>query len=116
MEQPVLPLANFSSNVTEGCVPLDVQFNDLSENTTERYWNFGDGTYSTEMDPTHTYSVAGNYSVNLTVSNANGTASKTATINVLQAASQVLVRSSSSGSSGGSSHNSGSGGGWRWLS
>ena len=87
MEQPVLPLANFSSNVTEGYVPLDVQFNDLSENTAERYWNFGDGTNSTEMDPKHTYSVEGNYSVNLIVSNKNGTASKTATITVLQVTS-----------------------------
>ena len=59
---------------------LDVQFNDLSENIAERYWNFGDGTSSTETDPIHTYSVAGTYTVNLTVSNENGTASKTATI------------------------------------
>lgn len=86
LEQPVLPIANFNSNITEDYVPLDVQFTDLSENATEWNWDFGDSTYSTEMNPTHTYSAAGNYSVNLTVGNANGTASKSAPINVLQAA------------------------------
>ena len=49
----------------------------------------------------HTYSAAGTYSVNLTVSNKNGTASKTATITVLTPGS----------SGGGSSVASGGGGG-----
>jgi chitinase len=48
------------------------------------------------------YTNAGNYIVNLTVSNKNGTASKTATIN---------VQTENSGDSGGSSHSSGGGGG-----
>jgi PGF-pre-PGF domain-containing protein len=111
LEQPVLPVANFSSNVTEGYVPLDVQFTDLSENSTEWSWDFGDGANSTEMNPMHTYLVAGNYSVNLTVSNVNGTASKTAQINVLQAASSVSDGSSSGGSSSSGSSSSGGGGG-----
>jgi len=105
LEHPGLPVANFSSNVIEGYVPLKVQFNDLSENVVERYWNFGDETGSTEKDPLHTYSVAGDYIVNLTVSNENGTASKTTTINVSTASD------SSSDSNGGSSHSSGGGGG-----
>ncbi len=104
LEQPGLPIAKFSSNVAEGYVPLNVQFNDLSENVVERYWNFGDGNNSTKMDPIHTYSIAGTYTVELTVSNESGTASKTAVINVL------TPDSSSSGSSGGSSHSSSTGG------
>ncbi|MGB9940207.1 PGF-pre-PGF domain-containing protein [Methanosarcina sp.] len=105
LEQPGLPVANFRSNVIEGYVPLYVQFYDLSENIAERYWNFGDGTGSTEINPVHTYSVAGTYTVNLTVSNGNGTASKIAAINVLTSSS------SSGGTSGGSSHSSSGGGG-----
>jgi PKD repeat protein len=35
----------------------------------EYEWNFGDGTTSTEMNPTHTYSEDGLYQVDLTVSN-----------------------------------------------
>ncbi|AKB43006.1 PKD domain-containing protein [Methanosarcina vacuolata] len=78
----LLPLANFGSNVTSGYAPLSVQFTDKSENATGWDWNFGDGTNSTEQNPVHTFSVAENYTVNLTVSNAYGTDSKLATIRV----------------------------------
>ncbi|MGB9940735.1 PKD domain-containing protein [Methanosarcina sp.] len=81
---PVLPVANFSANKTEGFAPLSVQFNDSSENETSVNWDFGDGTNSTEQSPIHTYSATGNYSVNLTASNKNGTASKSGTIIVLE--------------------------------
>lgn len=101
LEQPGLPEANFSSNVTEGYVPLDVKFTDISENTTKWSWVFGDGGISTDQNPTHIYSAAGTYTVNLTVSNANGTNSKLATITVTQQSS----------SSGGSSHSSSGGSG-----
>jgi YVTN family beta-propeller protein/beta propeller repeat protein len=84
-EAPETPIVNFSSSVSEGYFPLTVQFTDLSENVTERYWDFGDGTNSTEQNPTHIYSSAGTYLVNLTATNKNGTDSKTATINVLKA-------------------------------
>ena len=83
--EPILPVANFSTNVTNGYVPLSVEFTDLSQNTTSRNWGFGDGDTSTEQNPMHTYSTAGTYTVNLTVSNTNGTNSKTTTINVLKA-------------------------------
>ncbi|AKB46497.1 cell surface protein [Methanosarcina sp. Kolksee] len=78
----LLPLANFGSNVTSGYAPLSVQFTDKSENAIGWDWNFGDGTNSTEQNPVHTFSVAENYTVNLTVSNAYGTDSKLATIRV----------------------------------
>ena len=70
--QSVLPVANFSSNVTKGYAPLSVQFSNLSENTTEWNWDFGDGTNSTNKDPIHIYSKAGKYNVTLTVKNVNG--------------------------------------------
>ena len=82
LNYPIYPAADFSSNVTEGYAPLTVQFTDLSENVTEWNWDFGDGTYSTEKNPIHTYSTAGIYKVKLTVINENGTDSKLAKINV----------------------------------
>ena len=78
-----LPVAKFSTNVTNGYVPLTVQFTDRSTNATGREWNFGDGATSTGLNPTHTYRAAGIYTVNLTVSNAVGTNSMLATINIL---------------------------------
>jgi len=68
--QTVLPVANFSSNFTIGYTPLSVQFTDLSDNATGWNWDFGDGNISTEQNPMHTYSVAGNYTVNLIATNA----------------------------------------------
>ena len=52
-----------------------VQFIDLSGgNIQSYYWDFGDGFYSNEKDPTHVFSEAGYYYITLTV---NGVASKT---------------------------------------
>ncbi len=83
--QPVLPVANFTSNVTSGSAPLTVQFNDTSLNETSgRTWTFGDGAPSTtDANPIHTYYNAGTFIVNLTAINANGTnnTSKTITVN-----------------------------------
>ena len=78
-----LPVAKFSTNVTNGYVPLTVQFTDLSTNATRQVWNFGDGATSTGLKPMHTYLAAGVHIVNLTVSNAVGTDSMLATINIL---------------------------------
>ncbi len=75
-----LPLANFDSNTSSGYAPLSIQFTDHSEKVTQWDWNFGDGATSSEHSPAHTYFSAGNYNVNLTVSNANGTNSKTLNI------------------------------------
>src|SRR5664280_963943 len=82
--QPVYPVANFNTNVTSGYAPLSVQFNDLSENANAWNWDFGDGVNSTDQNPTHTFSAAGNYTINLTASNGNGTSSKLGTITVLE--------------------------------
>jgi PGF-pre-PGF domain-containing protein len=83
-QEKVFPVADFSSNVTSGYAPLDVQFTDLSKNATGWYWDFGDGITSTEQNPLHNYSAAGKYIVNLTVINSNGTASRLGIITVLQ--------------------------------
>ena len=80
--QPVFPVADFSTNVSNGFAPLSVQFTDNSENTTIWNWDFGDGANSTDRNPVHTYLSTGNFAVNLTVSNGNGTDSKFTTINV----------------------------------
>ena len=85
-EEPVsvVPVANFSSNVTSGTAPLTVQFTDSSENATSWNWDFGDGMNSTDQNPMHTYSTAGNYTVNLTASNGNRHESTFANITVLE--------------------------------
>jgi len=68
-----LPVADFSANRTSGKVPLSVQFTDSSQNNVTSWsWQFGDGTTSIEQNPVHTYTVAGDYTVTLTVTNECG--------------------------------------------
>ncbi|MDY9926727.1 NosD domain-containing protein [Methanosarcina sp.] len=76
--QPVFPIADFSTNVSSGYVPLSVLFTDLSQNATSRVWDFdNDGVAdSTGKTPVNIYPVSGTYTVNLTVSNENGTSSR----------------------------------------
>jgi PKD repeat protein len=80
---PVLPTANFTRNVTSGYVPLDVQFTDLCENTTNLQWNFGDGSSNvSDANPEHVFMNSGLFNVVLTAYNDNGSASTTQTITV----------------------------------
>ncbi|WP_455709795.1 outer membrane protein assembly factor BamB family protein [Methanosarcina mazei] len=68
-----VPEAAFSANVKSGKLPFSVQFTDQSTNTpTSWLWDFGDGANSTEQNPSHIYTSAGTYTVNLTVANAAG--------------------------------------------
>ena len=98
------PSSNFYSNVTDGDVPLTVQFYDISTGSPDSWrWNFGDGTDSTEQNPMHTYFSVGTYEVNLVVSNAKGTSSKTVAITVLgNSSSDGSSKNGGSGSGGGS--------------
>jgi len=63
-----------------------VYFTDMSivtgATTATYYWDFGDGTTSTEQNPVHTYKKAGKYFVRLTVTAGGKTASVTKTITI----------------------------------
>ncbi|NTW24685.1 MAG: PKD domain-containing protein, partial [Lentimicrobium sp.] len=56
----------------------------ISKNITSWQWNFGDGGTSTQQNPTHTYTLAGTYTVSLTVSDGSisNTETKTSYITV----------------------------------
>ena len=60
-------VASFSADNTFGYAPLEVRFTNTSQNSTQSYWNFGDGFTSTVPNPIHTYDNAGVYSASLTV-------------------------------------------------
>ncbi len=60
--------AGFFAEPVSGAPPLTVQFIDRSSGpVTSWFWEFGDGTTSSEQSPEHTYAEQGRYSVALTV-------------------------------------------------
>ncbi|MEO0898608.1 MAG: gliding motility-associated C-terminal domain-containing protein [Bacteroidota bacterium] len=67
-----IPIAEFTPDVTEGFIPLDVTFNNTSRGANTYTWNFGDGNGSDEASPTHSYLSAGEFTVSLTADNGFG--------------------------------------------
>ncbi len=90
-----IPVVNFSGTPTSGCVPLNVQFTDLSSagtsTITQWLWDFGDGTTGTAQNPAHTYSAAGNYNVTLRVTTAAGCPRTLTKNNYVQASNGVVA-------------------------
>ncbi len=80
-----IPVAAFLASPASGYAPLTVNFSDKSTGSlTSWKWSFGDGTYSTQQNPVHTYVQNGTYTVTLTASNKAGsdTMTKASYINV----------------------------------
>ncbi len=118
------PVANFSSNVISGTVPLSVTFTDTSTGSPTTWnWNFGDRTSnSTVKNPTHQYSSAGTYTVTLTASNTAGRSTATKPSYIKVAPVQRPVANFSSSTTSGtvplnvafSDTSTGSPTSWRW--
>jgi PKD repeat protein len=73
--------ADFDATPTTGNSPLAVDFTDASasnvEDITGWLWDFGDGATSVEQNPSHSYAVAGDYTVSLAVTTAHMQGTKT---------------------------------------
>ena len=71
------PSPAFSATPVSGNSPLTVAFTDLSTGNPDAWtWSFGDGSISSEKNPSHTYTAAGTYTVSLAVANSGGSATK----------------------------------------
>lgn len=72
-------LSMFTHDATPGCAPLAVNFTNSSTGGTDYLWDFGDGTTSTDVSPSHTYinqsGVLQVVTISLTVSNWAGCSS-----------------------------------------
>jgi len=80
------PQVSVSADPTQGSIPLEVTFtsdaSDPDGGELEYSWDFGDGGTSDEPNPVHTYTEAGAYEAELTVTDEDGnTASDTIEIN-----------------------------------
>lgn len=83
-----MPLAGFTPDITQGCAPAPVTFNNTSSFADSYQWTFGDGATSVMEDPAHTYNNTGVFTVSLTAT-AQGqcvsTITKTSLINIVPA-------------------------------
>jgi serine protease len=82
LTKPSVPVADFTAKPRSGNGPLVVQFTDTSTgHISSRLWDFGDGTTSTEQNPSHTYTFkdTGDFTVSLSVTGLGGADTETRT-------------------------------------
>ncbi len=78
--------AEFTASPRTGQMPLEVSFTDTSTGSPSRWsWAFGDGTFSDEKNPVHSYSEPGEYGIRLTVQGGGATST-------LEKAAYILVK------------------------
>ncbi|WP_339660007.1 collagen-binding domain-containing protein [uncultured Polaribacter sp.] len=96
----VAPTAEFSLNVDPQClVGNEYQFTNNSNtdgtaqpnNPITYAWDFGDGSTSTEMNPTKTYANSGTFTVTLTATNASGSNTITKQVVVLANTDPIIT-------------------------
>lgn len=72
------PVAQFAGSPTNGPIPLLVAFTNLSTGSATSFlWAFGDGNFSTNTHPNHTYLGSGSFTVSLTAYGPIGTNTNT---------------------------------------
>ncbi len=76
------PTVDISATPIGGCVPLDVDFTDNSVYDpaipiTNVQWSFGDGSSSAATNPSHTYSLVGEFTVSLELTSSFSTCNVT---------------------------------------
>jgi PKD repeat protein len=77
-----VPEASFTVESETVAVNLPVEFTNTSLDAETYNWDFGDGTTSTEVSPTHTFTSLGVYSVTLSATSKNGKKSDIAMVAV----------------------------------
>jgi gliding motility-associated-like protein len=88
------PIPNFEYIVSGSCNPLSVQFNNTTNENggtgTTYLWDFGDGGKdSTNVNPVHTYTQEGTYSVTLIATNAQGCSDTLILYDIIQVAPNI---------------------------
>ena len=70
------PIVDFESDIQQGCPVLCVKYTAkavaIADVITQYSWDFGDGSTSHEINPSHCYAITGTYTVSLKVLTLNG--------------------------------------------
>ncbi len=73
---PASPQPAVSNDPVAQATPTKIDFSGVRAGGVQWAWDFGDGTTSTRMDPSHTYTEGGRHTVTLTVTYADGETSE----------------------------------------
>jgi PKD repeat protein len=89
------PVAAVAASVSSGFAPLAVSFSSAGsydpDGTALTYdWDFGDGTSSTEANPSHIYTLRGSYTASLAVFDATGLSSTASTVITVQGPADLI--------------------------
>ncbi|HVY73342.1 MAG TPA: PKD domain-containing protein, partial [Puia sp.] len=79
----VSPVVKAQFEIANGCAPYNAQFNNTSIAGQQYFWNFGDGSTSTDMNPEHLYPNTGSYTISLVVIDSN-------TCNIIDSAKKTI--------------------------
>jgi PKD repeat protein len=71
------PVAAFTADKTSAEVDEIITFTNQSDNAVSYSWSFGDGTTSTDLNPTHVYTEDGTFTVQLTSTGPGGATNST---------------------------------------
>jgi gliding motility-associated-like protein len=82
-----VPVIGFTPHNAAACIPESVNFADTANLIpgATYLWNFGDGTTSTDINPSHVYTNPGQYSVMLTIITAQGCSNTLSLTNIVTA-------------------------------
>lgn len=94
---------------------LNVNFTDVTLDTLSGWlWDFGDGNISTSQNPSHSYASPGTYTVCQTVTNACGTDSSCATVQVCDVIGSAISQSTSNLTVSFTDNSTGTPTSWAW--
>lgn len=112
------PQITFSASATSGCGSLNVIFTNNTLNGGSYTWSFGDGTFSSAVNPLHLYSNPGSYTVTLASSGTcSGIDSIVNYINVTSGPTAIIAANNACANSGINLQNNtinGNGSNWLW--
>ncbi|TVR77204.1 MAG: PKD domain-containing protein [Saprospirales bacterium] len=77
------PVAQFTVDAEEKKAPAEIKFVNKSEKAESFFWDFGDGTFSTDSSPVHRYVQSGNYLVTLRAVRGNHESEKELRLQIL---------------------------------
>ena len=85
------PVADFTFSGSGSRSPCVIDFTSTSLNATSWAWDFGDGQTSAEQNPEHIYTSGGDFNVQLTVTNVNGSNKMTKSVQILSPPSECKI-------------------------